>query len=273
MNLPYFSWYPRDFETDEHVRLMDDCEIGLYVRCLNHAWLNNGLPDDPLEIRRALRDLPKDFSRKWMRVEPCFPISEDGRRRNPRQEKERAQAIEKSSKASASAKRSHSVRRPDAQPSQSERSARASVSVSAFASEDFRGESAERGTGTMSAAIPSIVPVVPTDEAFEPELFENLMGFFIALGRGIGLGDRMTCENLWKGLSQPGERRRAHDYALSQRAEYQARPTGKIPQPWNYLREKHWERDAPRLLAQTRGPTNVDAAHDDATRKFLEMTS
>lgn len=112
------------------------------------------------------------------------------------------------------------------------------------------------------------ISLVPAGE-FEPDMFEALMGLFIALGRGIGIGDRIQCENHWKGLNRD-ERRRAHEYAMNMRAEYQSRPTDKIPQPWNYLREKHWERDTPRLLLRTRGPTKAEAAHSEAARKFLE---
>jgi len=275
VNLPYFSLYPKDFDTDAKVRAMEDRELGLYIRCLNYSWVNDGLPADPEEVRRAFRDTPGAFAEKWPRVEACFPVAADGRRRNPRQEKERAQAIEKSLKASANAKRAHSGRSASAEQMQSGRSARASESVSDSGSESFSGESAERGNGAAAAAPDggahrdeSRTELVPSDEFFEPVLFEGMLGLFIALGRGMGISDRIRCENAWKGLTQ-AERRRAHDYAMSRRTEWQTRPTGKIAQPWNYLAEKHWERDAPRLLAQTRGPSKAEAAHDEARRRFL----
>ena len=114
------------------------------------------------------------------------------------------------------------------------------------------------------------VSVVPAEEFFEPQLFEEIMGLFLAFGRGAGITDMVRCENAWKGLTR-AERQRAHEYAMRQRADWQTRPTGKIAQPWNYLTEKHWERDAPRLLVQTRGPTKAEAAHEEAGRKFREM--
>jgi uncharacterized protein YdaU (DUF1376 family) len=94
-NLPYYTLYPSDFDTDERVRLMEDDELGLYIRCMNHAWVNDGLPEDPDLIRRAFRDSVEAFSRKWVRVSECFPIATDGRRRNSRQEIERQRAQEK----------------------------------------------------------------------------------------------------------------------------------------------------------------------------------
>jgi uncharacterized protein YdaU (DUF1376 family) len=101
MALPYYTLYPSDFETDEKIRLMEDDELGLFMRCMNHAWINDGLPQDPEEIRRALRDSPDSFQRKWARVGECFPVAEDGRRRNSRQEKERAKATGKVERAKA----------------------------------------------------------------------------------------------------------------------------------------------------------------------------
>src|SRR5579883_1056784 len=95
MRLAYYSMYPKDFDSDDLVRSMEDCELGLYLRCLNHAWINDGLPADPEEIRRRFRDDPDAFSKKWERVKLCFPLSSEGKRRNPRQEKERAEAEEK----------------------------------------------------------------------------------------------------------------------------------------------------------------------------------
>lgn len=109
--LPYYTLYPSDFDADERVRLMEDAELGLYLRCLNHAWLNDGLPEDPEEIRRLLRDTPNEFCMKWVRVSACFPVAEDGRRRNERQEKERAAALDKAEKAKKGAEASWQSRR------------------------------------------------------------------------------------------------------------------------------------------------------------------
>jgi len=111
MSLPYYPMYPADFDGDVRVRVMEDCELGLYVRCLNHAWMNDGLPADPEEIRRCFRDEPTAFAKKWARVEPCFPLGEDGKRRNPRQERERASIEEKHARRVRSGKRSGQTRR------------------------------------------------------------------------------------------------------------------------------------------------------------------
>ena len=105
MRLRYYPMYPRDFDMDEKVKLMDLSSIGLYIMCLNHAWMNDGLPQEWSKIRtifgpvrgneRAYKwhQIEQEFVKQWSLVEPCFPVAEDGRRRNPRQEVERNKAV------------------------------------------------------------------------------------------------------------------------------------------------------------------------------------
>lgn len=94
-NLPYYSLYPKEFDADERIRSMDDAELGMFMRLLNHAWINDGLPEDPEMVRRIFRYSAEEFSQKWSVVSACFPVSGDGRRRNRRQEEERSKAIVK----------------------------------------------------------------------------------------------------------------------------------------------------------------------------------
>ena len=99
-DLPYYKMWVKDFETNEAVRGMNLKEAGLFVFALNHAWVNDGLPQEPTEIGRVLKLAPRDLKECWPRVEKCFPVGADGRRRNPRQEHERSEAASKSEKAS-----------------------------------------------------------------------------------------------------------------------------------------------------------------------------
>lgn len=96
--LPYYKMYPKDFDADENVRLLDAREVGVFIFALNHAWANNGLPNDESEIGRMLKISVRDFKHAWPRVSKCFLPSDDGRLRNPRQEKERTEAIQKGEK-------------------------------------------------------------------------------------------------------------------------------------------------------------------------------
>lgn len=96
--LPYFRWFPSDFDQDENVRLMNVSEVGLYLRLLNHAWTNDGVPSDA-ESLMVIAGLSKiEFTRHWKKVSKCF-YSDGDRLRNKRQEEERAYANGKSEKA------------------------------------------------------------------------------------------------------------------------------------------------------------------------------
>jgi len=101
-SLPFYKMYPKDFDTDENVKLLDAREAGIYLFALNHAWVNDGLPSDPAEIGRMLKIPIRDFRAAWARVSKCFHTCDDGRLRNKRQEEERNHAKAKSEQASKS---------------------------------------------------------------------------------------------------------------------------------------------------------------------------
>ena len=102
--LPYFRWYPADAETDANFRAMSDAEIGFYIRCLNHAWINGGIPADSCERARVLRTRRDTADKYWLRVGKCFVTSENDPQLlvNPRAETERRLAMSKSIKATES---------------------------------------------------------------------------------------------------------------------------------------------------------------------------
>lgn len=99
---PAYQFYPKDCDTDEKVRAQDDREFGFFVRCLNHSWLNVGLPAELPELARVLsRSLPY-VKKLWVRVGPCF-VTVEGRLYNPKQEKYRAELLSKSEGGKAAA--------------------------------------------------------------------------------------------------------------------------------------------------------------------------
>jgi uncharacterized protein YdaU (DUF1376 family) len=105
---PAFQWYPKDCDTDENVRAMDDREFGFYMRCLNHSWTNDGLPGDAAEIGRVLGRPTAYVKKMWGRVGKCFVLTPDGRYRNERIEAQRAAHAEfRQSRRNAAAKRWH----------------------------------------------------------------------------------------------------------------------------------------------------------------------
>ena len=129
--LPYFRWHPSDAESDARYAAMNMAERGLYHHALNYAWMNDGLPSDTDEVGRVLRATGQEFRRCWPRVSQCFQ-EVNGRLRNKRQEEDRADALDKGRKATASANRrwSQSEGNANALPTQSEGNARASGSGS-----------------------------------------------------------------------------------------------------------------------------------------------
>ena len=109
--LPYFRWYPADAETDHLYASMDDAELGFFHRCLNRAWLNEGLPVDMDELAAIMRVPRKVLDQRWVKVGRCFHLSEvTGKLVNKRQEEERNHAQTKSERNS-NAVRTRYVRR------------------------------------------------------------------------------------------------------------------------------------------------------------------
>jgi uncharacterized protein YdaU (DUF1376 family) len=278
VSLPYYSMYPKDFDSDDAVRAMEDCELGLYIRCLNHSWINDGLPADPEEIRRRFRDPPGEFARKWKRVELCFPVAPDGKRRNPRQERERAQAIAKSLKASANAKRSHYGRTAEAvqvqqsesaadavQAQQSEGSARASGSGSGVG-----GEKGGAGEKTGMAVEPSLTRTTHSLCAEVQPILDDLDEIYRKAGAPIPERHKQVAWQLL--LAIPPERRaRVPNYCKW------ALVSGKWPNPAktkalvNVLRDGDWDVEiAPRILPMPAASAR-ELAQERAAEKFRRM--
>jgi hypothetical protein len=106
---PSFQWYPKDCDTDERVKLMSHAEFGFYVRCLNHAWLNDGLPGSIDLIAILLNTKPAYARRLWETVSKCFQLKND-RFVNSKQEETRAKSnqFRSQQKIKANSKWSHS---------------------------------------------------------------------------------------------------------------------------------------------------------------------
>ncbi len=77
--LPYFKWYPSDAECDENFRAMSDAEIGFYIRCLNHSWINGSIPADPAKRAKVLRTRLDVANRMWESVGKMYSPKEQSR--------------------------------------------------------------------------------------------------------------------------------------------------------------------------------------------------
>jgi uncharacterized protein YdaU (DUF1376 family) len=88
---PAYQWYPKDALSDIDMMVMTNETEGLYRRLMDHAWLEDGLPGNLAFIFPLSKcESHEKFEQLWMQIEPLFPIDDDGRRRNKRQERERA---------------------------------------------------------------------------------------------------------------------------------------------------------------------------------------
>lgn len=87
----YFMWFPGECDTDEKVRSMSDEEFGFYVRCLNHAWINKGLPVEIAAFAKTMGKTPKKLLRLWAQVSQCFSENSEKRFINSRQELQRSE--------------------------------------------------------------------------------------------------------------------------------------------------------------------------------------
>lgn len=112
------KWYPQDCDSDEVVKSMSDEEFGFYIRCLNHAWVNDGIPADISELASVMGRQAKYVQRIWKKVGLKWTGSPKNANRlvNQKQEDMRYAAKEKSEKARNSVnsryERSSFVERP-----------------------------------------------------------------------------------------------------------------------------------------------------------------
>lgn len=112
---PWFPLYVDDWRTSGKVKRMTNQERGCYVELMCYQWEEGFVPDDLKELANICGEPLPAMRRMWKRLEPCFPKSDDGHRRNPRVERERAKADEVSGKRRASALQMHQQKQEQVQ--------------------------------------------------------------------------------------------------------------------------------------------------------------
>jgi uncharacterized protein YdaU (DUF1376 family) len=93
---PAFQFYPKDFLSDENVRMMSMAERGVYITLLSLCWIEGSLPSD-VERLALLVGVPVTAFRKlWPALAPCFRANEQRPDRlvHQRLEKEREKQAE-----------------------------------------------------------------------------------------------------------------------------------------------------------------------------------
>lgn len=134
--LPYYPFYVSDFDEDPNVLPMNLAEVGLYILALNESWKRGGIPASlptlALRIRRPLSQV----KRAWPRVSICWEENGvSGLLVNPRQEKERIKAKDRSEQARSNIQKRYSTDVATGVDSSEDTGALLRASVSVFSSE------------------------------------------------------------------------------------------------------------------------------------------
>lgn len=110
---PAFQFYPKDYQSDEAVRLMNHEERGIYLDLLCAEWLEGSIPSNPALLARLIGTTKKKMEAAWILVGPKFvpDASGNGRLIHPRLEEERVKQAEWREKSSKGGLKSAEVRR------------------------------------------------------------------------------------------------------------------------------------------------------------------
>ena len=179
---PAFQFYPKDFLTDENVRMMSFQERGVYITLICLCWSEGTLPAGVDRLARLCGAPLSAFRRLWPALEPCFRVDSERSDRliHPRLEKEREKQADykrrqsdkgRASGASRRTNRGSTVVQPDAnhgstavhsgsgsQPNpvgtETKSSSSFSSSSSDFSQSATRSSRALQGGGVMAGTLP-----------------------------------------------------------------------------------------------------------------------
>ena len=99
--LPYMQFFGKDWLASSNRSRMPLEAQGAYIILLCYQWEEGAIPDDQEEIRAMIHPYPSPqvMAKIWPHICRVFPLSDDGLRRNPRCDRDRVLAFEKSAKA------------------------------------------------------------------------------------------------------------------------------------------------------------------------------
>jgi len=116
---PAFQFYPKDFLTDENVRVMSMQERGVYITLMSFCWIEGTLPADTKRLARLCGMPAQQFNKLWKAIAPCFEVNPLNAERiiHPRLNKERVKQIIFRRRQSDKGRASSAARRqPDTAP-------------------------------------------------------------------------------------------------------------------------------------------------------------
>lgn len=91
---PAYPWFAKDTKSDVECAAMDATEYGVYVRLLEFAWINYGIPANEQFLCRLAKNSLGVSVYKWKKIWKVlrnFFEEKDGFLFNPRQEQERSE--------------------------------------------------------------------------------------------------------------------------------------------------------------------------------------
>lgn len=91
MKPPAFQFYPAEFLSDENVVLMNNQEIGCYIKLLCYCWREGSIPNDIPKMAKLCGEDGSAMAQLWLAIQPCFSsaIGDPSRLVHPRLEMER----------------------------------------------------------------------------------------------------------------------------------------------------------------------------------------
>lgn len=105
---PAFQLYVRDWIiSTRHLSPEGRCA---HMDLLCFGWEGGGVPDDTAALAAMCALPPAKFRKAWLEIEGKWPLAEDGKRRNPRQENQRQELVENRNKASENGKKGAEAR-------------------------------------------------------------------------------------------------------------------------------------------------------------------
>jgi uncharacterized protein YdaU (DUF1376 family) len=234
--LPYFRWYPADAVGDEFYAHLTCAELGVYHRCLDHSWMNDGIPADTAALAIICHMSRKPFEKVWGKVNQRWSASprDPARLVNPRQERERDYAI----------RVGENNKRPG--------------NANAFKSRTDGDKNAfHAGARRASDSVSDSDSEQPTQKkepaTREPDLFDAFWEIFVDGGKALNDEDKGAALKLWLDFSLD-DQQKIIAWAKTQLYEKWTEERY-MPMPAKVLRDKGWTR-----VAKVRKPSGIPPA-------------
>lgn len=137
---------------------------GIYRRLLDFQWEDGYLDDDHEELMAMVRATPEQWATFSKFLDRCFPICEDGKRRNPRMDEDRKAA---EAKCQANSLNGQKGGRPSAKPTQSETEPKTPEKKTETKANGNRTETERLAKQNRTLSEPKAIP--ETETTTEPE--------------------------------------------------------------------------------------------------------